>query len=114
MGPSAKGARIDCAVGNIATLYELYTTDGNRTSGLILSGFLVWGAQQEHVPALQYYKSAITVLEWGLHTWPNVPNSERGAIFSETFVRGVRRLYLDVYLSVCTLLYGTCLRPHGA
>ncbi|KAJ3527907.1 hypothetical protein NM688_g8062 [Phlebia brevispora] len=79
---------------------------------LIMRAFIVWGSMEEHVPALEYYKSAITILEWGLHTWANVPNSERGAIFTDTFVRGVRRLYIEVYLAVPFPLLRLW-RPHG-
>ncbi len=50
--------------------------------------------------AMQFYRSVLSVLEWGLKTWKDEPNSERGAIFTPTFVRGVRRHYLNSYLGV--------------
>lgn len=51
--------------------------------------------------SLQYYRSALSVLEWGQQTWKDVPTSQRGVIFVPTFVRGIRRFYLNEYLKVC-------------
>ena len=47
--------------------------------------------------AIQYYRNILAVLEWGIKTWKGVPDAERGVIFSDTFVRGIRRNYLKVY-----------------
>ena len=51
-------------------------------------------------PSVELYRKILSVLDWGLKTWPGVPNSVRGAIFNETFIRGMKRHYLNVYLAV--------------
>ena len=49
---------------------------------------------------MQYYNSIVDVLEWGATTWHDVPTSDRGVIFLKTFVRAIKRIRLEAYLSV--------------
>ena len=55
---------------------------------------------QSKTVAMQYYNSIVDVLEWGATTWHDVPTSDRGVIFLKTFVRAIRRIRLEAYLSV--------------
>ncbi len=55
---------------------------------------------QSKTVALQYYNSIVDVLEWGAKTWHDVPTSDRGVIFLKTFVRAIKRIRLEAYLSV--------------
>ncbi|KAM5536003.1 hypothetical protein V8D89_010261 [Ganoderma adspersum] len=54
---------------------------------------------QSKTVAMQYYNSIVDVLEWGATTWHDVPTSDRGVIFLKTFVRAIRRIRLEAYLS---------------
>lgn len=65
-----------------------------------MRAYLEENANRDSKTALQFYRSILSVLEWGLKTWKDVPNSERGAVFTETFIRGIRKHYLNAYLSV--------------
>ena len=49
---------------------------------------------------MQYYNSVVDVLEWGASTWHDVPTSDRGVIFLKTFVRAIKRIRMEAYLSV--------------
>lgn len=51
--------------------------------------------------ALEFYRSAIEVLEWGRREWKNVSPDQRGVIFDETFVIGIKRLMLGTMMDVC-------------
>ncbi|KAG6911301.1 hypothetical protein DXG01_002140 [Tephrocybe rancida] len=57
--------------------------------GFFTSTFKTQGASAEFV------FDALQVLEWGARVWRNVPAEDRGVIFEDTFIRGVKRLYLD-------------------
>ena len=50
--------------------------------------------------AHQFLRHALEILDWGARVWNNVPRGDRGAIFDETFIRGVRRLYLILLMEV--------------
>ena len=64
---------------------------------MILQGYTAVTA--EDVPAaVKIYERALDILQGGVKRWPNDP--DRGAIFTETFVRGVRRLHLTAYTQV--------------
>lgn len=65
-----------------------------------MRAFLEEGARRNARVATQFYGSALTLLEWGQTKWRDVSRDDRGAIFENTFVRGVRRYYLSAYLMV--------------
>lgn len=50
--------------------------------------------------ALDFYTSALEVLQWGNVRWPGVPPEEKGAIFRDSFIRGVKVLRLDAFIKV--------------
>ncbi|RDB28672.1 Small glutamine-rich tetratricopeptide repeat-containing protein beta [Hypsizygus marmoreus] len=43
----------------------------------------------------EFYRHVLDVLDWGNRVWKDVPRDDRGTIFDLTFIRGVRRLYLN-------------------
>lgn len=45
--------------------------------------------------ALESYANALDFLQWGQKALSHIEEDERGAVFSPSFVRGVKRLYLD-------------------
>jgi len=49
----------------------------------------------DHIAGVEFLRRALDVLEWGSREWKDVPYSDCGVVFELTFIRGVRRLYLD-------------------
>ncbi|KAH0591282.1 hypothetical protein H2248_001372 [Termitomyces sp. 'cryptogamus'] len=58
--------------------------------GFLQSTFQTPGASTE------FFSDALRILEWGARIWKNVPTSDRGVIFEPSFIRGVKRLYLNL------------------
>ncbi|KAG6813249.1 hypothetical protein H0H92_012886 [Tricholoma furcatifolium] len=50
----------------------------------------------------QFIFDALQVLTWGARTWKNVAKIDRGAIFEATFIRGVKRLYMNILMETST------------
>ncbi|KAK0224664.1 hypothetical protein EDD85DRAFT_959370 [Armillaria nabsnona] len=46
----------------------------------------------------EYYSRCLEVVEWGRELWKDVPASVRGEVFDESFIRGLRNLYLKSIL----------------
>jgi hypothetical protein len=63
------------------------------------------GSMGDHVAGIEFLRRALDVLEWGSREWKDVPNSERGVIFERSFIRGVRRNYLDELMKVGAYLH---------
>ncbi|KAG2346573.1 hypothetical protein BDR05DRAFT_959508 [Suillus weaverae] len=51
---------------------------------------------------IQFLKQAIDLLEWGRNVWKNVKKTDRGTIFEDTFLRGVRSMHLEMFMDVYT------------
>lgn len=49
------------------------------------------------------YRDTLDLLEEGRKIWKNVPNGIKGAVFEDTFVRGVRVLHLEAFRNVRNL-----------
>lgn len=75
-----------------------------------MRAFIEDGVRGNIETALEFYNSAIEVLEWGSERWKDVPFEEKGAIFQPTFIRGVKCLRLDVLLKVNSMRsnYNAC------
>ena len=50
--------------------------------------------------AMEYFSQAIGVLQWGRNVWQKVPREQKGEIFDNTFLRGVKRLFLSAFVKV--------------
>ncbi len=50
--------------------------------------------------ALDFYTSALEVLQWGNVLWKDVSPEDKGASFRESFIRGVKVLRLDAFIKV--------------
>ncbi len=48
----------------------------------------------------EYYGRCLEVAEWGRELWKDVPASVRSEVFDESFIRGLRNLYLQSILQV--------------
>ena len=75
-----------------------------------MRAFIEDGVRGNTEAALEFYNSAMEVLEWGSERWKDVPFEEKGAIFQPTFIRGVKCLRLDVLLKVNSMRsnYNAC------
>ncbi|KAF8079125.1 TPR-like protein [Lyophyllum atratum] len=65
---------------------------------ITIRGWIMHGVIQSNLgldSAPQFFRHALEVLEWGVRLWKDTPHDTRGPIFDETFIRGVRRLYLN-------------------
>ncbi|KAG2128642.1 uncharacterized protein EDB93DRAFT_1184074 [Suillus bovinus] len=69
----------------------------------IMRGMLEGRMRDAPETGVQFLKRAIDLLEWGRNVWKNVPKDDRGAIFQDTFLRGVRSLHLKMFMDA----YGT-------
>lgn len=58
------------------------------------------GLQRRHELAVERYDKALAILKWGREHWKDVPKEDRGTIFEDSFVRGVRDLRLESYMEV--------------
>ena len=74
-------------------------------SAWIMRAFMSGGMSQDHDAAIQWYNNAIQVLERGQKLWHDVHSDDRGAIFKDTFVRGIRVLLLDEFMKVLIFIH---------
>ena len=77
-----------------------------RNRAWILRAHFDSGMQRRHDVAVEFTTRAVQLLAWGRETYKNVPKSERGAIFSDTFIIGVRRHLLEALIGVSGSLAG--------
>ncbi|EPQ51112.1 hypothetical protein GLOTRDRAFT_49327 [Gloeophyllum trabeum ATCC 11539] len=63
--------------------------------GWIMRGFIEGHVRMNNSSAPEFLGRALEVLEWGRSEWAGIPDDQRGAIFQDTFVRGVRCLRLE-------------------
>ena len=69
-----------------------------------MTAFITDGLFGDPRKAVHYYNEALQVLEWGKQVWRNASKQDRGTIFEDTFLRGVKSLRLDCYMKVCSML----------
>ncbi|KAG2126940.1 hypothetical protein DEU56DRAFT_821582 [Suillus clintonianus] len=69
----------------------------------IMRGTLDSHLRNEPQAGIQYLKRTIDLLEWGRSVWKNVIKTDRGMIFEDTFLRGVRSMHLKMFMDA----YGT-------
>ena len=50
--------------------------------------------------AVQFFTSALDLLQWGNERFRNVSFEDKGAVFQPTFIRGVKCLRLDAFIKV--------------
>ena len=70
-----------------------------------MRAFLEDVMKNNSVTALDFYTSALEVLQWGREMYKDVSYSDKGQIFQPTFIRGVKRLRLDTFMKVRLILY---------
>ncbi|OJA20368.1 hypothetical protein AZE42_09500 [Rhizopogon vesiculosus] len=66
----------------------------------IMRGSLDGGLRREPQAGVQFLRRALDLLEWGRIIWKDVPKSERGTIFEDTFLTSLRGIYLNMFVEV--------------
>jgi hypothetical protein len=69
-------------------------------SGYIMRGFLEGRLRGNHEAEAEFIGRSLEILEWGQKAWKGIPFTQKGVIFKDTFVRGVRSMYLDALMHV--------------
>ncbi|EPQ52756.1 hypothetical protein GLOTRDRAFT_131993 [Gloeophyllum trabeum ATCC 11539] len=72
----------------------------------IIRGFVEGMMHQDHSLATEFIGRALDTLDWGRRTWPDVSEADKGVVFSHTFTRGVRSLYLESLMKAFVDHYG--------
>ncbi|KAI0757372.1 hypothetical protein C8Q80DRAFT_1282310 [Daedaleopsis nitida] len=52
--------------------------------------------------SLEFFTSALELLQWGSQYWKDVSFQDKGAIFQPTFIRAIKALRLDAYMKAYT------------
>lgn len=55
--------------------------------------------------AVEFLTRSLEILDWGQVLWKDVLESQKGIIFSKTFIRGVRALHGQIISRVRSLIY---------
>lgn len=58
------------------------------------------GALGDKVAAIEFFRRALDVLEWGSIEWKDVHCDDRGVIFEPSFINGVRKMHLEAMWEV--------------
>lgn len=66
----------------------------------VMRGFITSGLLQDSLATESLYRDTLDFLKEGQKIWGNVPRSDRGTVFDDTFVRGIRVLHLEAFTKV--------------
>ncbi len=65
-----------------------------------MRGFIEGALYQNLVAEREFISKAIEIIKWGREQWSDVRKEHRGAIFEDTFLRGVQAFHLECRLKV--------------
>jgi hypothetical protein len=60
----------------------------------------ICASTKQYVTAVELYHRAVEILQWGRQIWKNVPSNTRGPIFDPTYVRSIKRFYMNALVEV--------------
>ncbi|KZP28930.1 hypothetical protein FIBSPDRAFT_927324 [Athelia psychrophila] len=66
-------------------------------TGWFMKAF-IHGSTNQFTSSVAFYSQIVEILEWGRQAFKDVSTEERGPIFKSTYVRGVKRLYMNTLL----------------
>ncbi|KAI0374550.1 hypothetical protein BV20DRAFT_977181 [Pilatotrama ljubarskyi] len=69
----------------------------------VMRAFIQGNLTEDVNASLDFYTSAIEVLRWGIQLWRDVPQEVKGAMFQDSFLRGVKCLRLDAMIKAYTI-----------
>jgi hypothetical protein len=58
------------------------------------------GLRGKYHVEVEFLSRALEVLEWGRTAWKKVPVKDRGVIFEDTFIQGLRAMHLNALREV--------------
>ena len=58
------------------------------------------GIRGNHIIREEFYRRAMDIIEWGRSMWKDVSREDRGSIFEETFLRGLRAMHIEAFMQV--------------
>ncbi|OBZ79655.1 Small glutamine-rich tetratricopeptide repeat-containing protein beta [Grifola frondosa] len=64
----------------------------------IMRAFLESGLRSNHQLSSELYGRVVEILEWGRRAWKDVSRDDRGVVFEDSFLRGVRSMRLEVQM----------------
>ena len=67
---------------------------------MIMRAFMEDKLKDNIETALEFYTTALELLQWGNELWKDVPYDDKGVIFKPTIVRAVKCLRLDAFIGV--------------
>jgi hypothetical protein len=68
-----------------------------------MRGFMEGSALGNYTTEVEMLTCSLEILEWGQRKWSSVSKDDKGAIFENTFIRGVRLMRLAALMRVsCT------------
>ena len=74
-------------------------------SAWIMRGFIEDRLTGAIETALEFFTSALEVLEWGSRTFSHLEKEQRGGVFEPTFIRAVKSFRLDSLMGVGLVMY---------
>lgn len=74
----------------------------------IIRGFMEYRLNENFESALEFYTSALDLLQWGRELWKDVSFEDKGAVFQPTFIRAVKGMRLDMLLAVTFPFDASC------
>lgn len=77
-----------------------------------MQAFMAILFEENFTAAVEYYRHIIELLTWGRTVWRDVPSQDRGAIFKDTFLRGVRNMYIDALIGVMSSVQISHINQH--
>ncbi|TCD68815.1 hypothetical protein EIP91_009682 [Steccherinum ochraceum] len=67
----------------------------------LMRGFMESHTRGNGAGGVEFVGRALEILRWGHRTWKHVPQDDKGAIFSDSFMYGAHGLYLDILMQAC-------------
>jgi len=81
-----------------------YLTHVFIISGWFMQAYVSSHITQQYDCAVELYRQAVEILEWGRREWKDVPSEDKGSMFELTYIRAVKRLYMITITEVCKFL----------
>ncbi len=67
-----------------------------------MRAFITSGLLDDSLATENLYRDTLDFLEEGRKVWENVSRKERGTVFDDSFIRGIRVLHLEAFTKVRT------------
>jgi hypothetical protein len=73
-------------------------------SGWFINAYVSSNITQQYDGAVELYRHAVEILQWGRQEWKDVPLEDKGSMFELTYIRAVKRMYMNTIIEVCNFL----------